>query len=263
MCSSDLDPRSQLDLLLESQKTGVCEGETLNTLYTTILKAAFGNRGPGNDAKLRSVLGAVILAVNPLPPSVIATLLAFNTRDVPPLLSSVGSLFILQEDAPVRPFHKSFPDFVTDPDRCTDRRFLISPPDHHLQLLIGCFDLMNRTLAKNMCKLPDAVANSDVEDLKERIEKIDPALRYACLSWHVHLVEADTKPAHTPTITPTLHQFLAEKFLFWLEVLSVLGAVENAVEALQIVVDWLEVCRVSMPDVLLYLLIRDPGVVNA
>ena len=181
----------------------------------------------------------------------IATLLGFDTEDVLFSLSSVNSLLVLEEDPihPVRPFHKSFPDFITDPTRCTDPRFLISPPHHHLQLLTGCLDLMNRALARNMCNLPDAVANSDVGDLKERIEEcIDPALRYACLSWHGHLVDADTTPAHAPTITPILRQFLEKKFLFWLEVLSVLGAVRNAVEALQVTVDWLEVCSISTLD---------------
>ena len=102
-----------------------------------------------------------------------------------------------------------------------------------------------------MCGLPDAVANSDVGDLKERTEKyIDPALKYACMSWHTHLADADTIPAHAPTIAPTLHQFLEKKFLFWLEALSVLGAVRNAVEALQVTVDWLEVCQVSVLDAL-------------
>ena len=102
-----------------------------------------------------------------------------------------------------------------------------------------------------MCKLPDAVANSDVNDLKERTEKyIDPALKYACMSWHTHLVDADTMPAHAPKIVPTLRRFLEEKFLFWLEVLSVLGAVRNAVEALQVTVDLLEVCQLSMLNVL-------------
>jgi len=94
-----------------------------------------------------------------------------------------------------------------------------------------------------MCDLPDAAANSDVSDLKERTEKcIDPALRYACLSWHVHLVDADTTPTRAPGITPTLRRFLEKKFLCWLEVLSVLGAVRNAVDALQVITDWLEVC---------------------
>ena len=115
-----------------------------------------------------------------------------------------------------------------------------------------------------MCGLPDAVANSDVGDLKERTEKyIDPALKYACMSWHTHLVDADTMPAHAPTIVPTLHQFLEKKFLFWLEVLSVLGAVRNAVEALQIAMNWLEVCQVSVLDVFPKLLRPDSGVSNA
>ena len=243
------DPRKQLDLLLQSRKIGAREGKTLDSLYTSILREGFGDDDPEDDAKTRSVLGAVVLAANPLSPSAIAMLLGFDTEDAPLLLSSANSLLILHEDAnhPVRPFHKSFPDFITDPTRCTNPRFHISPPDHHTQLLIYCFSLMNRTLEKNMCKLPEAVANSDVSDLKERTEKcIDSALQYACMSWHTHLVDADMIPAHVPTIIPTLRQFLETRFLFWLEVLSVLDAVRNAVEALEIIVDWLEVRRVSM-----------------
>jgi hypothetical protein len=67
----------------------------------------------------------------------------------------------------------------------------------------------------------------------------------------MHLVGARTIPAHVPAIILTLHQFLEKKFLFWLEVLSVLGAAGNVVEVLQDVVDWLEVCRASILDLLL------------
>jgi len=244
------NPETQLDLLLQSQKIGAREGKSLDSLYASILHEAFGDDDPES---IRSVFATVILAVNPLSPSAIAALLGLNTKDVLPLLSSINSLLILQEDAdhPVQPFHKSFPDFITDPTRCTNQRFHISPPVHHLRLLTDCLGLMNRSLEKNMCGLPDGVANSDVSDLKERIERcITPALRYACMSWHTHLVDADTTPACAPAITSTLHQFLEKKFLFWLEALSVLGAARNAVEALQVATDWLEVCRVSTPDVL-------------
>ena len=178
-------------------------------LYTSILQEAFGDENPEDDLEFRSILRAVVLATNPLSPSAIATLFGFNTKRVHLLLSSVHSLLILQEDVdhPVRPFYKSFPDFVTDPARCTNERFLISPQDYHLKLLFACLGLMNRTLEKNLCKLPDGVTNSDVSDLKVRTEKyIDPALRYACVSWHVHLVEADTTPGHTPTVAPTVHR---------------------------------------------------------
>ena len=246
-------PRTQLKTLLESRGVGDYEGKTLDLLYTSILEEAFGDDRPQYDAKTLSILGAVVLATNPLSPSAIATLLELDTEDVFTVLSSVHSLLILQEDPnhPVRPFHKSFPDFVTNPTRCTSQRFHVSPPDHHSHLLIACLGLMNRTLEKNMCGLPDAVANSDVDDLKERTEKyIDPALKYACMSWHIHPVDVDMMPAHAPTIAPILHQLLEKKFLFWLEVLSVLGVVRNAVEALQVTVNWLEVCQVSVLDVL-------------
>jgi hypothetical protein len=247
------DPRKQLELLLRSEKIGDHEGKTLDLLYTSILQEAFGDDRPEDDVKTRAVLSVIVLAANPLSPSAIATLLGFDAEDVPPLLSSISSLLIFQEDTdhPVRAFHKSFPDFITDPTRCTNQRFHISPPDHHLKLLINCLCLMNRALGKNICKLPDAVANSDVSDLKERSEKyIEPTSRYACMSWHTHLAGARAVPTHVSAITPTLGQFLEEKFLSWLEVLSILGAVRNAVDALQDAVDCLKVCQASIPDVL-------------
>ena len=258
------NPRERLNLLLQSQKIGAREGKTLDSLYTSILQEAFGNN-PEDDPKTHSVLGAVILAVNPLSPSTIATLLGFDVEDVSPLLSSVNSLLILQEDVnhPVQPFHKSFPDFITDPNWCTNQRFHISPPVHHLELLVGCLNLMNQILEKNMCQLPDAVANLDVSDLKERIKKyINPALEYACVSWHTHLIGMDKTPAQVPTITSSLHQLLETKLLFWLEVLSVLGAVKNAVEGLQATVDWLEVCSIQCLISFQNLLRFDSGVTN-
>ena len=243
------NPRKRLNLLLQSPENTVHEGKiklkantTLDSLYTSILRGAFEDDDPEDDPKIRSVLGTVTLAANPLSPSTIATLLGFDTEDVFPLLSAVHSLLIFKEDVdhPVQPFHKSFPDFIIDPVRCTDRRFLVSPPDHHAKLLTGCLELMNKKLKQNMCKLPDGVVNSEVDDLKERIEQcIDHGLRYACRSWHKHLV--GTLPEHTLKITPILHRFLEGKFLFWLEVLSVLGVAREAVDALEAAAKWLDV----------------------
>ena len=242
------NPKRQLDRLLQSPdssregKTKFKANTTLDSLYTSILQEAFDDDDLEHDFMARSVLGAVILATNPPSPSAIATLLGFDIEDVLPLLSSAGSL-LLQEDigSPVWPFHKSFPDFIIDPTRCINKRFHVSPPSHHQELLLGCLGLMDRTLEKNMCKLPDAVKNSEVEDLDERIERyLDPALRYACKSWHKHLVNESV--VRTPAVTSILHRFLKEKFLFWLEVLSILGAAREAVDALEVAVRWLEVC---------------------
>ena len=247
------NPKRQLDRLLCLSESSVFEGKTefragatLDLLYMTILHEAFGNDDPEGDPKVQSVLGAVILAANPLAPSTIATLLGFDTEDIFPLLSSLHSLLILKEDIdlPVQPFHKSFPDFIVDPYRCTNPRFCVSPPDQHTGLLVGCLELINKKLEQNMCRLPDGVTNADVNDMKERIkEHIDQALQYACRSWHKHLV--NIVPTHKQRIISILHQFLEGKFLFWLEVLSVLGVAKEAVDALQVTENWLDVCHVS------------------
>ncbi|KAF9644494.1 YVTN repeat-like/Quino protein amine dehydrogenase [Thelephora ganbajun] len=242
------DPKEQLDRLLRSPESSAREGKaklrlntTLDSLYMTILQEAFGDDDPEDDHKTRSVLGAIILAANPLSPHTVATLLGFGAKNVFLRLSSIHSLLILRDDTdfPVRSFHKSFPDFIVDSTRCIDQRFHVSPPNHHMELVIGCLNLMNRTLEKNMCKLPDTVTNSEVPDLRERTERyIDSALQYACKSWHKHLV--DEHIVRTPEITSALHRFLENKLLFWLEVLSVLGAAREAVDSIGLVTKWLE-----------------------
>ena len=264
-------PKKQLDRLLQSPGTSVFEGKTrfttnttLDSLYTSILRDAFGDDDPEDDAKVRSVLGAVILAANPISPSAIATLLGLDIDEVFPLLSLFHSLLTLQEDVDqvVRPFHKSFPDFIVDSARCTNSRFRVSPPDQHAELLVSCLELMNQNLERNMCKLPDGAINSDVDDLKERTEQYIPqALRYACTSWHKHLVDATL--AHRLKITSVLHHFLERKFLFWLEALSVLDVAREAVDALEVTAKWLNVCQVSVFNVSTRVAQSRPGVTNS
>jgi len=245
-------PKERLDRLLQSPehsayvgKTNLKPNVTLDSLYMSILEEAFGGDDLEGETKARSVLGAVVLAANPLSPSAIATLLGLNVENVSLRLASIHSLLILGDaDSPVRPFHKSFPDFIVDPDRCTSERFCVSPPSHHPKLLIGCLGLMSLTLKKNMCELPVAVVNSKVDDLQDRTKKcIAPTLQYACRSWHKHLVDGNAD--HTQDIISDLHHLLETKFLFWLEALSVLGATREAVYALEVAAKWLEVRRVS------------------
>ena len=242
-------PKEQLDRLLQSPNSTTHEGRTrlkenatLDSLYMSILQDAFGDDDVEDDSQVRSVLGAVVLAANPLSPSTIETLLNLSTGSAFLQLLSVHLLLMLEDsNHVVQPFHKSFPDFITDSTRCTNPRFHISPADHHPELLSGCLKLMNNRLEKNMCYLPETVVNSEVDDLVERRDKyIDHALQYACRSWHQHFTNEHM--AHTPKVTSALHYFLENKFLFWLEVLSVLGTARNAVDALEVAAKQLEVC---------------------
>jgi len=166
-----------------------------------------------------------------------------NPGEVKRLLMSVQSLLILDEDPtqPVKPFHKSFPDFITDPSRCIDKRFYISPENLHLQLAINCLRVLNNGLEQNLLSLPDYALNSKVKDLQTRIDgRISVALQYACQSWHNHL--SMSRGDVTDVISP-IRIFLEEKFLAWLEVLSVLKATRGAVVALEKLMAWLQEVR--------------------
>ena len=100
------------------------------------------------------------------------------------------------------------------------------------------------SLKKDMCSIPSHVLNSDVEDLQERIAKsgIRGGLEYACRSWYKHLVLIETEDRNLEVLS-ALRNLFHKKFVFWLEVLSVLGAVGDAARALTATLRWLnEVC---------------------
>jgi hypothetical protein len=166
--------------------------------------------GAEDEESIRLVLGTVVLAINPLPPSSIAILIQSEKLEVMDLLQLVQSLLILSEDpnSPVLPFHKSFPDFITDPLRCSDQRFYISPGTGHYKLALHCLRLMNCNLKQNLLSLPDYVLNIEVQDLDTKIANhIGIALQYACKSWHNHLAEVRE---NTTKIIPVLCSFLQE-----------------------------------------------------
>ena len=243
-------PQDLLDVIMKHPESTAHEGRvelkthtSLDSLYISIFREAFRKNDAEDDVMVRSVLSAVVLAVNPLSSSAVATLLGFECDVVLSLLESIQSLLTLHDDTdrPVHPFHKSFSDFITDSTRCSDTRFYISP-DYHTEIFLGCLELMENLLEKNMCSLPDYALNSEVDDLPKRIEgsSISGALEYACRSWYKHLIVTKHR---TADVVSALQRFSEGKFLFWLEVLSVLGAVGEAARALNTTVKWLkEVC---------------------
>lgn len=245
-------PDRQLDIIAEFPENTTHEGKatlpentTIDSLYGSIFQASFRKNDAEDDAVVRSVLAAVILVTYPLSPSAIAKLMDIETDEVFSLLTSVQSLLTLGEDPdyPVRSFHKSFPDFITDPTRCLDKRFFISCSDHHTELALRCLSLMNQGLEKNACSIPEYALNSEVEGLSGRVkERVREPLRYASRSWYKHLVLATSQ---IEALASALRQFLEEKFLFWLEVLSVLGTARDAVRALDATTKWLNEVRLN------------------
>ena len=240
------DPSDQLEVIMASPESTVHEGETelkvytsLDSLYMSIFQKSFHKNKTKDNVMVCSILSAIVLVTNPLSLSAIATLTGFHHNKIWRLLELIQSLIILPEDpnCPIQPFHKSFHDFITDPTHCGDLQFHISL-DYHIELVLSSLRLMGKSLKKNMCSIPDYVLNSEVENLSRKAEEcgIHGALEYACRSWHKHLIMTEYK---SEEVVSALQDFLEGRFTFWLEVLSILGAVGNAVHALDVVIKWL------------------------
>ena len=239
-------PTKRLEIIIKAPGNTAHEGNaklrpslTLDLLYLSSFRNAFDGMDTKDDEIVRLVIGTVVLAIDPLPPSAIATLIDLGVNEVMNLLGQIQSLLKFPEEpnSPVLPFHKSFPDFIVDPLRCPDTRFHISPGTCHLNLALHCLKLMNNKLEWNPLSLLSYTLNLEVQDLKSRVDNhISAALQYACKSWSNHLAEVKED---ITDIIPVLRTFLQEGFLRWLEVLSLTEATRDAVVALEKLIFWL------------------------
>jgi hypothetical protein len=95
-------------------------------------------------------------------------------------LRSLHSLLIVpkQSSQPIRFYHKSFPDFLTDQNRCADSRFFVDKDEHHFVAVQGCFAVMNNWLRRNICGLKRYAKNDSLSSVK-RDDSIGESLRYS------------------------------------------------------------------------------------
>jgi hypothetical protein len=164
----------------------------LDRLYLDVLSTSLGvYRGSSRASVIRRVVATVVLAAIPLTVEALADIVGEDVHAVVRSLSSVLLVpdLSLRSEQPVRAFHPSLHDFITNGSRCTDPLFVVDPATEHGRLAARCFQQMQGTLRKDICGIGDpSLLNSEVPDLRDRILRhLSTVLCYACLYWHVHL----------------------------------------------------------------------------
>jgi len=230
-------PTEQLNQITSLPQSTSHEGRSgIDILYTQVLKEAVDGMGTDNDkfhSHLRTVLGAVLLMINPLSVNALSDLLSMP--GISTTLRPLHSLLLVpsSKDAPVCIFHKSFPDFLVDQTRCTDPQFFIDPPIHHAEILMSCLNLMKEKLKRNIYKLDDFAFLSKVKDLSNcQKDHIGDALGYACCFWTKHLLGIPGSGPGSKEIQEAIDGFFTTCLLFWIETLSLMGKLDIGVYAL-------------------------------
>jgi hypothetical protein len=215
----------------------------LYDLYKQVLEGYFNANVV--QRRFQSVMGQLLAAFQPLSIDSLTTLRRYSLDDdddddsVIAIVGHLGSLLSNVTSAdrtlPITPLHTSFRDFLTDSKMSGG--FNINLDEAHRQLAHSCVGLMLHDLKFNICKLESSyLPNKEIPNLQPRIDAhIPAALLYACYYWDDHLgrlwFEQD--------LFAKLQSFFEEKFLFWLEVLSLTSAVGIATPTLLSLKVWL------------------------
>ena len=236
-----LDER--LALIVSLPESTTHEGKSgIDLLYAQILEQAFHNVYSDSQelySHFRSVVGAVLLVFNPLPKKALSTLL--GTPDISTTLRSLHSLLVIPDsiEDPIRTFHKSFPDFLTDQERCKEKQFFVDPLVYHTEILLLCLNLMKKRLKKNICNLDDYTILNEVEDLSTYQKTyIGDALEYACCFWTKHLLKTPSNGYDVEEVYEAIDEFFTTNLLFWIEVLVILGNLDIGVYAINNIQQW-------------------------
>jgi hypothetical protein len=206
----------------------------LDTIYTQILEHSLRDIRNEEDKRqiagiFRHAVGTIVILFTPLSTAAIASLLDLKEQLVRARVQNLRSVLEVPDDQeyPIRLLHPSFRDFLLDEKRCSDRQLWVDEKKAHTALANFCIRLMSDKLRRDICSLhlPGALAK-DVED--DQIERCLPSeLQYACRYWVHHLQKSELHLHDDGRV----HIFLQEHWLHWLEVLSLMRKVSEAILA--------------------------------
>lgn len=244
------DPRRQLRALKRAYHEpsgGDKSLDAVGSLYLNILNQAVGTGEPALLARVKDIVGAIVLLQNPMSPSSLDSFLEMEPGTVRSALSRLHSLLLvpLDQSSPIRVFHQSFPEFMTGRLRCDDSQFQLDPSAGHARLAALCLKHI-ASLRPDICHAGNfSRLNSEIPDLKDRLANILPNhLRYACVSLAFHLANSSPGDIDLPQLVV---EFTETQLLVWIEVLSYLESLDIAVPALRTLQQWYKVSSRTFP----------------
>ncbi|KAL2814774.1 purine and uridine phosphorylase [Aspergillus granulosus] len=225
------DPEKRLQAILAGHITYVSK---MGSTYMTVLNQLLTGQDKWESQQLvqefKEIVGVIILLATPLSAVALSRLVDLDLDDIDRRLNPLHSVLHIPRNSstPVRLLHLSFRDFLLDTktkEIKESKKFWIDAKAVHASLADKCLQIMKHSLRKNICNLPsDGILRSEID--KGCVDYcLPPELQYACRYWTEHLVQSQD-----PT-SALVKAFLVLKvhLLHWLEAMSILGLISEAV----------------------------------
>jgi hypothetical protein len=165
-----------------------------------------------------------------------------DVESVREVIGFCGSFLTLQEDT-VYFVHQSAKDFLFK--KAYNEAFPDGSETVHQRIFSRSLGILSRTLHRDMYSLE--APGYPIKNVK--LPKVDPLVvsRYPCIYWVDHL--CDSKPASLKNrvddvqVLSVVEKFLREKYLYWLEGLSLCKSTEKGVLLMEKLWSLVQVCR--------------------
>ena len=230
------NPKKRLKTILEYQAKQISQ---LEKTYLPILRQLLDDENEMNQKaqfkKFQEIVGSIVILENPLSINSLENLLCVPKDDINCSLDLLHSVLDVPDDAdrPVRLLHSSFRDFLLDPHRRDKGPFWINERTTHESLADKCLRLMSSPngLKQNICNLSGPGSSPNEIDDRMIGRCLSSEIRYACRYWIDHLDQAHPTDHEQAGLCDdgSVHGFLKEHFLHWLEALSLMQAMSEGV----------------------------------
>lgn len=251
------EQEQQLNILLEGWPTMLESIEVLpvDQLYSQILCTSLLTIGRTIQSARLAILHTILCVEEPVSTSTISALLShlhIEEDVVKHVIKDLHAvLYISRYDECIYWYHKSFFDFMCDPQRSHIETFnglfmnlTCYTSVHHTVLVHACFNIM-QSLQFNICHHPSSfLLDKEVLDLVSQIKKnIPPPLQYSSRHWVHHLVQSKQEDKE---LYQNIKEFCYNKSIFWIEVMNLIGAKSQCNTLMILVTKWLsQVCLIE------------------
>ncbi|QRW17439.1 peptidase C14 [Rhizoctonia solani] len=230
--------QDRLEAILNSSAESPYRLAHIDALYATILDAAVHKTGRNarDQQQMRLVLWTAVCTREPVDIDTLAALTGIKAIKADILLQPLYSvLHVSQATKMITTLHASFPDFMFGEARST--KYYCDETKHSQLLAERCFEVMEEQLRFNICSLETSfIPDREVQDLEDRISRsVSPTLSYVAHHWRDHVV----KSAPCETVRDGLKDFLSQRLLFWMEVLSLKRTLDKGIAMLSALKPWL------------------------
>lgn len=225
-------PAKRLEIVLQENNDGQSPTHRLDEMYIQILRTSVVGDCSKKEKimlgqRFRDTVGPIIVLFDTLSSIVLAGLLPSLSETIDITLDSLKSVLNIPEDpsVPIQLLHPSFRDFLLNRERCLDTYFWIDQAKTHHNMAGQCLSVMSKTLRRNICRLetPGTFKSETENTVVDRY--IPPHVQYACLYWLDHFRKRDLDLDDAGQV----YRFLQDHFLHWLEALSLMSKVSEAV----------------------------------